>query len=48
MPAQHHALDWLARRHAGESAALIAFGKIFYFPDVEDGLRAYDDVLRFS
>ena len=24
MPAQHHALDWLARRHAGESAALIA------------------------
>ena len=25
MPAQHHALDWLARRHAGESAALIAW-----------------------
>ena len=24
MPAQHQALDWLARRHAGESAALIA------------------------
>ncbi|MBL8589431.1 MAG: ABC transporter ATP-binding protein [Methylobacteriaceae bacterium] len=31
-----------------QSAALIAFGKIFYFADVEDGLRAYDDVLRFS
>jgi len=25
VPAQHHALDWLARRHAGESAALIAW-----------------------
>ena len=25
MPAQHDALDWLARRHAGESAALIAW-----------------------
>ena len=25
MPAQHPALDWLARRHAGESAALIAW-----------------------
>jgi hypothetical protein len=24
VPAQHHALDWLARRHGGESAALIA------------------------
>ena len=24
MSAQHKALDWLARRHAGESAALIA------------------------
>lgn len=31
-----------------QSAALIAFGKIFYFPDVEDGIRAYDDVLKFS
>jgi len=25
VPAQHPALDWLARRHAGESAALIAW-----------------------
>jgi AraC-like DNA-binding protein len=24
VPTQHHSLDWLARRHAGESAALIA------------------------
>ena len=24
MPEQHRALDWLARRHAGESAALVA------------------------
>lgn len=31
-----------------QCAALIAFGKIFYFPDVEDGIRAYDDVLKFS
>lgn len=31
-----------------ECAALIAFGKIFFFPDVDDGIRAYDDVLRFS
>lgn len=31
-----------------QCAALIAFGKIFFFPDVEDGLRAYEDVLRFS
>lgn len=31
-----------------ECAALIAFGKIFFFNDIEDGIRAYDDVLRFS
>lgn len=31
-----------------ECAALIAFGKIFFFSRVEDGIRAYDDVLLFS
>jgi capsular polysaccharide transport system ATP-binding protein len=31
-----------------DSAALIAFGKIFYFNKIEDGIRAYDDVIRFS
>lgn len=31
-----------------DCAALVAFGKVFYFHKVEDGIRAYEDVLRFS
>jgi capsular polysaccharide transport system ATP-binding protein len=31
-----------------DCGALVAFGKIFYFPGIEDCIRAYEDVLRFS
>jgi capsular polysaccharide transport system ATP-binding protein len=41
-----HSVDTI--REYCQSAALVAFGKVFYFTKVEEGLNAYQDVLRFS
>ena len=48
MPAQHHALDWLARRHAGESAALIAWRAGVRESTVINATKAYGPFARPS
>jgi hypothetical protein len=47
-PAQHHALDWLARRHAGESAALIASRARLSEATVINATKAYGPFPRPS
>jgi len=48
VPAQHHALDWLARRHAGESSALIAWRAGVSETTVVNATKAYGPFPRPS